>query len=51
MTHPIGLDFHEKDIELLGFIKSGVVCDETKQHNDVTDLPCIVYTKNKIELS
>lgn len=43
----IGLAYVENNIKLSGLIKSGTVYDETKQDNDVTNLPRVVYIENK----
>lgn len=47
MIDHIGLAYVENNIELLGLIKSGAVYDETRQDNDVTNLPRVVYIENK----
>ena len=43
----IGLTYVENNIELSGPIKSGAVYDETRQDNDVTNLPRVVFIENK----
>lgn len=43
----IGLAYVENNIKLSGLIKSGTVYEETKQDNDVTNLPRVVYIENK----
>ena len=50
MTNRIGLVYVENDTRLLGPIGLGVVCDKTRQENDVTDLPCVSYTENETEV-
>ena len=48
MTNCIGLVYDENDIELLGPIELGTVYDKTRQGNNVTDLPCAIYTEKNL---
>lgn len=50
MTDCIDLVYIKNDTEYLGPIRPSLVCDETTQDNDVTDLPYAGYTENEIEL-
>lgn len=50
VTDHIDLVYVKNDNEYSKPIKSSVVCDETTQDNDVTDLPRVGYTINEIEL-
>lgn len=51
MTDRISLVYTENDIELLGPIRLGVVCDETTEENDVIDLSQVGYINDKTQLS
>lgn len=37
--------YTDNDIEYLGPIRPSVVCDETTQDNDMTNLPHVGYTE------
>lgn len=50
VTDRRGLVYVEKDTKLSRPIRLGVVYGETRQNNNVTDVPHAVYADNKIEL-
>lgn len=47
VTYRIGPVYAENNTELSRPIRPSVVYDETRQDNDVTNLPDEVYTENK----
>lgn len=47
VTYRIGLAYAENNTELSRPIRPSVVYDETRQNNDVTNLPDEVYAENK----
>lgn len=51
VTYRIGLVYTENDIELFRPIGLGVVCDKTKQDNDMINLTCATYVENETKLS
>lgn len=50
MTNHIGLVYVENDNKQSRLMRLGTTSDETRQDNNVTDLTCVVYTENDIEL-